>query len=37
MRSGQVVDHGTHDELMKKCPYYAELVALSFQEEKLAE
>lgn len=37
MRSGQVVDHGTHEELMKKCPYYAELVALSFQEEKLAE
>jgi ABC-type multidrug transport system fused ATPase/permease subunit len=37
MRAGHVVDHGTHEELMKKCPYYAELVALSFQEEKLAE
>ncbi len=37
MRAGQVVDHGTHHELLKKCSYYAELVALSFQEEKLAE
>jgi ATP-binding cassette subfamily B protein/subfamily B ATP-binding cassette protein MsbA len=37
MRAGQVVDHGTHEELIRKCPYYAELVALSFQEEKLAE
>lgn len=37
MRAGQVVDHDTHLELLRKCPYYAELVALSFQEEKLAE
>ncbi len=34
MRDGHVLAHGTHDELLKSYEYYAELVKLSFQEEK---
>ncbi len=35
MRDGHILAHGTHEELLKSCDYYAELVKLSFQEEKL--
>jgi ATP-binding cassette subfamily B protein/subfamily B ATP-binding cassette protein MsbA len=35
MREGRILAHGTHDELLKSCEYYAELVKLGFQEEKL--
>ncbi len=31
MRLGEVVDGGTHDELLVSCPYYAELAALAFE------
>ncbi len=37
MRDGRVLAHGPHAELMASCDYYAELVKLSFQEEKLQE
>lgn len=30
MRLGEVIAHGTHDELLKSCDYYAELARLSF-------
>ncbi len=30
LRLGEVVAHGTHEELLKSCPYYAELAALAF-------
>jgi ABC-type multidrug transport system fused ATPase/permease subunit len=35
MRQGQVLAHGTHEELLKTCDYYAELAKLSFSAEKL--
>lgn len=35
MRDGHILAHGSHEELLKSCEYYAELVKLSFQEEKL--
>jgi ABC-type multidrug transport system fused ATPase/permease subunit len=31
MRLGSVLAHGTHEELMQTCPYYAELAALAFE------
>lgn len=37
MKQGRVLAHGTHEELMHSCDYYAELAKLSFTEEKLAE
>jgi ATP-binding cassette subfamily B protein/subfamily B ATP-binding cassette protein MsbA len=37
MKQGRVLAHGTHEELMRSCGYYAELAKLSFTEEKLAE
>ena len=37
MKQGRVLAHGTHEELMRSCDYYAELAKLSFTEEKLAE
>jgi ABC-type multidrug transport system fused ATPase/permease subunit len=37
MKQGTVLAHGTHDELMRSCEYYAELARLSFSEERLAE
>jgi ABC-type multidrug transport system fused ATPase/permease subunit len=37
MKQGTVLAHGTHDELMRTCEYYAELARLSFSEERLAE
>jgi ATP-binding cassette subfamily B protein/subfamily B ATP-binding cassette protein MsbA len=33
MKQGEVLDHGTHAELMTRGGYYAELAKLSFQEE----
>ena len=30
MRLGEVLAHGTHEELINSCPYYAELAALAF-------
>ncbi len=35
MRNGQVLASGNHQELLQTCEYYAELVKLSFQEEKM--
>lgn len=35
MRNGQILAHGTHAELLQTSEYYAELVKLSFQEEKM--
>jgi ATP-binding cassette subfamily B protein/subfamily B ATP-binding cassette protein MsbA len=35
MRHGEVLAHGTHQELLKTCDYYAELTKLSFSAEKL--
>lgn len=35
MRQGQVLAHGTHEELLHNCEYYAELAKLSFSAEKL--
>ncbi|MCE9519983.1 MAG: ABC transporter ATP-binding protein/permease [Verrucomicrobia bacterium] len=35
MREGRVLAHGPHAELITSCNYYAELVKLSFQEEKI--
>lgn len=35
MRNGQVLASGTHAELLQTSEYYAELVKLSFQEEKM--
>lgn len=35
MRQGEVVAHGTHQQLLAEDGYYAELAKLSFQEEKL--
>jgi ABC-type multidrug transport system fused ATPase/permease subunit len=35
MKQGVVLAHGTHDELLKSCDYYAELAKLSFTAEKL--
>jgi ATP-binding cassette subfamily B protein/subfamily B ATP-binding cassette protein MsbA len=35
MKQGVVLAHGTHDELLKSCEYYAELAKLSFTAEKL--
>lgn len=32
MDAGRVLDFGTHDELMRRCPLYARLNALDFQE-----
>jgi ATP-binding cassette subfamily B protein/subfamily B ATP-binding cassette protein MsbA len=37
MKQGHMLAHGTHEELMRTCEYYAELARLSFSEEKLAE
>jgi ATP-binding cassette subfamily B protein/subfamily B ATP-binding cassette protein MsbA len=37
MKQGHMLAHGTHEELMRACEYYAELARLSFSEEKLAE
>jgi ATP-binding cassette subfamily B protein/subfamily B ATP-binding cassette protein MsbA len=37
MKQGQMLAHGTHEELMQSCEYYEELARLSFSEEKLAE
>lgn len=36
MKHGAVLAHGTHEALMRGNDYYAELVKLSFQEEKMA-
>jgi len=30
LRAGKVISHGTHDELVRSCDYYAELARLSF-------
>jgi ATP-binding cassette subfamily B protein/subfamily B ATP-binding cassette protein MsbA len=30
LRGGKVISHGTHDELVKGCEYYAELARISF-------
>lgn len=35
MRNGQILASGTHAELLQTSEYYAELVKLSFQEEKM--
>jgi ATP-binding cassette, subfamily B, bacterial len=35
LRDGRVLAHGPHEELMQSCEYYAELVKLGFQQEKL--
>ena len=35
MRHGQILAHGTHEELLQTCDYYAELAKLSFSAEKL--
>lgn len=35
MKQGVVLAHGTHEELLKSCDYYAELAKLSFTAEKL--
>jgi ATP-binding cassette subfamily B protein/subfamily B ATP-binding cassette protein MsbA len=35
MRQGQMLAHGTHEELLHTCDYYAELAKLSFFAEKL--
>jgi ATP-binding cassette subfamily B protein/subfamily B ATP-binding cassette protein MsbA len=35
MRQGQILAHGTHEELLQSCDYYAELAKLSFSAEKL--
>ncbi len=35
MKNGKVVASGPHAELVQSCEYYAELVKLSFQEEKM--
>ncbi|MEZ0387757.1 MAG: ABC transporter ATP-binding protein [Verrucomicrobium sp.] len=35
MRQGEVLAHGTHEELLRSNEYYAELAKLSFQEEKM--
>lgn len=35
MRQGAILAHGTHEALLTTCEYYAELVKLSFQEEKM--
>jgi ATP-binding cassette, subfamily B, bacterial len=32
MRQGEVLAHGTHQELLKSSPYYAELAALAFDQ-----
>jgi ABC-type multidrug transport system fused ATPase/permease subunit len=32
MRLGKILAHGRHHELVKSCPYYAELAALAFDE-----
>ncbi|MFZ4763918.1 MAG: ABC transporter ATP-binding protein [Roseimicrobium sp.] len=37
MKQGNVLAHGTHEELLKRSAYYAELAKLSFTEERLAE
>lgn len=34
MRLGDVLAHGTHEELLATCPYYAELAALAFEARK---
>jgi ATP-binding cassette subfamily B protein/subfamily B ATP-binding cassette protein MsbA len=34
MRLGKVLAHGKHADLLKSCPYYAELAALAFDEGK---
>lgn len=34
MRLGDVLAHGTHEELLTSCPYYAELAALAFETRK---
>ena len=36
MRLGEMVDSGTHDELLKSSPYYAELAALAFDSQRKA-
>lgn len=35
MRHGRILAHGTHEELLRSCEYYAELARLSFTAEKL--
>ena len=35
MRNGRILAHGTHEELLRSCEYYAELARLSFTAEKL--
>jgi len=35
MKQGEILAHGTHEELMRTSEYYAELAKLSFQEEKM--
>lgn len=34
MRMGEILAHGTHEELLQSCPYYAELAALAFEVRK---
>lgn len=34
LRLGAIIAHGTHEELLKTCPYYAELAALAFDASK---
>jgi len=34
MRHGEFVAHGTHDELLDRSHYYAELMRISFTVEK---
>ncbi len=36
MRLGEMVDSGTHEELIKSSPYYAELAALAFDSQRKA-
>ncbi|MCB1208823.1 MAG: ABC transporter ATP-binding protein [Verrucomicrobiales bacterium] len=34
LRLGEIVAHGSHEELLKSSPYYAELAALAFDSQK---
>jgi ABC-type transport system involved in Fe-S cluster assembly fused permease/ATPase subunit len=34
MRLGEIVDSGTHEQLLMSSPYYAELAALAFDTQR---